>query len=190
MTKDRSDPLELSDDTLRALVRAYGSAPPYGSVDWDSLAQRVAQDAQIELERRQLAAGTQPWIEANGETYIARASRSLQIDDGGRSRRRVSGRVRWRWWEVTAGWVRPAMIAAAVVSAIAVSLNVALPDVSAPATGDSTQMSASEYATEVRDAGDSAMEAAVVDRTSGQQYDLQLAPETRDQIFTEVVNER
>jgi hypothetical protein len=188
-----SPEFELSDDTLRALLRAYGSTPPYSSVDWEALALRVAQDAQHELERRQAATGTAPWNAMEGERGSLKLARSLQIDHGGRSRRRVSSRVVRRWWEVTAGWVRPVMIAAAVVIALATSLTVALPNIPAVtvASGDtSTTLSGSEYATEDRDAGDSAMEAAVVGRVSGQQYDLGLATPTRDQIFTEVVNER
>jgi hypothetical protein len=84
------------------------------------------------------------------------------------------------------------MIAAAVVVALATSLTLVLPNNPAAslASGDTVATRlASEYATEDRDAADSAMEAAVVGRASGQ-YDVGLAAPTRDQIFTEVVNER
>lgn len=77
---------------VRDLLRMHTGAP-HDRVDWDRLATRTVAGAGAELARRRARTG-RPW---------------------GAQRRR-----RGAWWEVAAGWVRPATAAAAVAALAAV----------------------------------------------------------------------
>ena len=189
---------ESAEATVRSLVQAYGTVPPYDRVEWNALAQRVVGDAQSELKRRLDRAAA--LSDAQAADRAEGISVPFGIVRGGGTRRRLCGadnrrslRIKRRWFEVTADWVRPAMLAAAVVSGVAVTLTIAAP--TSPGVmvyGDSAAAlaSASQSAYSDQDASDSAMEAAVVGRASDRQVDLQFGPSTRDAMFTAVVEER
>jgi hypothetical protein len=180
-------------DPFAELVRVHGAAPPYDAVEWKSLVHRVMGDAEGELERRRVSAA------ARAETMAHRAmGRVVPFDRGAGVlfSARTSGvrRLRGRWFEVTAGWVGPAMVAAAVVTGIAVTLNVTVPLTpgmygAGDSAGALVSASQATYGDDAQ-AGDSAMEAAVVGRAPDQQVDLELGPKTSDALLTAVVEER
>jgi hypothetical protein len=182
-------------------VQAYGTVPPYDAVEWNALALRVVGDAQSELKRRQIAATALSDAEAvegtDGIVVPFGLVRGARVSGDRSAARTTGGRFKRRWFEVTAGWVRPAMLAAAVVSCVAVTLTITAPaSPGAIASGDSAaalaSASQSAYSAADQDASDSAMEAAVVGggRESDRQADLQFGPRTRDAMFTAVVEER
>lgn len=181
-----------TEEAVAALVRAHGATPPYDSVDWNSLALRVVDNAQSELKRRQNT------VEARlRDGMIDHSLHLVTLTEGEHLRfSTVSGARRFRrqWFEVTADWVRPAMIAAGLVTAVAATLTVTTPMIPAGAgTGDSTALVATStgaYGVGDRDASDSAMEAAVVGRAGDTQVDMPFGPGTRDALFTAVVEER
>ncbi len=189
---------ESAEATVRSLVQGYGTVPPYDAVEWNALATRVVGDAQSELKRRQIAAAA----ESNERTVDAADGIVLPFGlvRGGLASGTPTGttgirRFKRHWFDVTAGWVRPAMLAAAVVSCVAVTLAIESPvSPGAIASGDSAaalaSASPSAYSAADQDASDSAMAAAVVGRASDRQVDLQLGPSTRDAMFTAVVEER
>jgi hypothetical protein len=86
------------DTALLALIRAHSQRAPAGAVDWNALAARIAEDGRGELAARHHAAH-----DGNGVRALRRATPH-------------------GWWEVTAGWVRPAIAAALVVSAISTAV--------------------------------------------------------------------
>lgn len=184
------------EDAIAALVRTHGATPPYDSVDWNALALRVVDNAQGELKRRQHVAP------GRLRDRMARRQRdnTLHLFHDGEVDRLAAApgtrRIGRHWFEVTAGWVRPTMIAAALVTAVAATLTMTMPSTpSGNGLGDSSAAlvsasTASSYAADDREAGDSAMEAAVVGRGTDQQVDLQFGPRTRDALFTAVVEER
>jgi hypothetical protein len=98
------------DTALLALIREHSQRAPTGSVDWSALAARIAEDGRGELAARH--------------------------SDGVRSLpRRTAPR---RWWEVTAGWARPAIAAALVVSAISTAVVLASPSAGSADAGDAS----------------------------------------------------
>jgi hypothetical protein len=103
------------DTALLALIREHSQPAPTGSVDWNALAARIVEDGRGELAARQRAA------------YDSDGIRTLL--------RRPAPR---RWWEVTAGWARPAIAAALVVSAISTAVVLASPSVTVADAGDSS----------------------------------------------------
>jgi hypothetical protein len=181
-----------TEDAVGALVRAHGATPPYDSVDWNSLAVRVVDNAQSELKRRQNT------VAARLRDGTIDHSLHLVTSSEGEYDRvaTASGgwRIRRQWFEVTAGWVRPAMIAAGLVMAVATTLTVTTPASPAVAgIGDSAALASAStgaYGVGDRDASDSAMEAAVVGRAGDMQVDMQFGPGTRDALFTAVVEGR
>jgi hypothetical protein len=96
------------DSATLALIREHQQPVPAGLVDWDALAARIADSGRAELSARQRAANA--------------------IGSHASLRRPAPG----RWWEVTAGWARPAIAAALVVSAISTAVVLASP----PAVAD------------------------------------------------------
>ncbi len=103
------------DTGLLALIREHSQPAPAGSVDWNALAARIVGDGRGELAARQRAA------------YDGDGVRTLL--------RRPAPR---RWWEVTAGWARPAIAAALVVSAISTAVVLASPSLAVADAGDSS----------------------------------------------------
>jgi hypothetical protein len=101
------------DTALLALIREHSQPAPASSVDWNALAARIVEDGRGELAARHRAA------------YDGDGIRTLQ--------RRPAPR---RWWEVTAGWARPAIAAALVVSAISTAVVLASPSVTVADAGD------------------------------------------------------
>src|ERR1700728_3952848 len=83
------------DTALLALIREHSRRVPAGSVDWNALAARIVEDGGGELAALHRTA------------YDSHGVRTLLRHPAPR-----------RWWEVTAGWIRPAIAAALVVSAI------------------------------------------------------------------------
>jgi hypothetical protein len=103
------------DSAMLALIREHQQPVPAGLVDWDALAARIADSGRAELSARQRAANT---IGAHAPLL----------------RRPAPG----RWWEVTAGWARPAIAAALVVSAISTAVVLASPPTVAVADAEDT----------------------------------------------------
>ncbi len=135
------------DTALLALIREHSQPAPAASVDWNALAARIIEDGRGELAARQRGA------------Y-----------DGDGARRLLRPPAPRRWWEVTAGWARPAIAAALVVSAISTAVVLASPSVA------------------IADAGDSNTGAWL--QTLGANGTTTAAgPATRDSLFSEVVSQ-
>jgi hypothetical protein len=134
------------DAALLALIREHQQPVPARSVDWDALAARIVDGGRAELSARQRSA------------HAIGAQASL--------RRAAPG----RWWEVTAGWARPAIAAALVVSAISTAVVLASPTVT------------------VADADDAGTAAWL--QTLGATGSITVAPPlNRDSLLSEVVNQ-
>ena len=102
------------DTALLALIREHNQPAPAGSVDWDALAARIVEDGRGELAARHHAA-----YDGNDVRTLRRATPH-------------------RWWEVTAGWARPAIAAAVVVSAISTAVVLTSPSLAVADTGDAS----------------------------------------------------
>lgn len=135
------------DTALLALIREHSEPAPAGSVDWNALAARIVEDGRGELAARQRAA------------YDGDGVRTLL--------RRPAPR---RWWEVTAGWARPAIAAALVVSAISTAVVLTSPSVA------------------VADAGDTST-AAWLQTFGATGITTAATPATRDSLFSEVISQ-
>jgi hypothetical protein len=135
------------DTALLALIREHSQPAPAGSVDWNALAARIVGDGRDELAARQREA-------CDGD-----GARTLQ--------RRPAPR---RWWEVTAGWARPAIAAALVVSAISTAVVLTSPS------------------TVVADAGDSST-AAWLQTFGAAGTTPATSPANRDSLFSEVIGQ-
>lgn len=135
------------DTALLALIREHSQPAPAGSVDWNALAARIVEDGRGELAARQRRA------------YDGDGVRSLLRPPAPR-----------RWWEVTAGWARPAIAAALVVSAISTAVVLASPFVV------------------VSDAGDSST-GAWLQTLGANGTTTALTPATRDSLFSEVISQ-
>jgi hypothetical protein len=135
------------DTALLALIREHSRRAPAGSVDWNALAARIVEDGRGELAARQRAA------------YDSDGVRTLL--------RRPAPR---RWWEVTAGWARPAIAAALIVSAISTAVVLASPSVAVADTGDSSA-------------------AAWLQALGATSTVTAATPATRDSLFVEVIGE-
>jgi hypothetical protein len=134
------------DSALLALIREHHQPVPARSVDWDALAARIVDSGRAELSARQRAAQA-----IGGHAPL---------------RRPAPG----RWWEVTAGWARPAIAAALVVSAISTAVVLASPTVT------------------VADADDTGTAAWL--QTLGATGNVTVAPAlNRDSLLSEVVNQ-
>jgi hypothetical protein len=128
------------DSALLALIREHQQRVPARSVDWDALAARIVDSGRAELSARQ---------------RLAHA---------------IGAHAPGRWWEVTAGWARPAIAAALVVSAISAAVVLASPTVT------------------VADADDSGTAAWL--QTLGAAGNVTVTPAlNRDSLLSEVVNQ-
>jgi hypothetical protein len=140
-------------DAVSTLVRTYACRPPYDAVDWDAVAARILSAADAELGRRRTLAGR-------------------------------AGALRWRvraWWEVTAGWARPAVAAAVAMIAVATALVIANPGTTPVADAASTaEMTATADGVDAVMLGSPATEAAFTEA----------GPITRDSLFSAVVDGR
>ncbi len=138
-------------DPVSTLVRTYASRPPYNAVDWDAVAARIVSAADAELQRRRTLAGR-------------------------------AGVLRWRvraWWEITAGWARPAVAAAVAMIAVATALVIANPAASPMTDNASTaEMTATADGADAVMLGSPATEAAFTEA----------GPITRDSLFSAVVD--
>jgi hypothetical protein len=101
-----------TDAEMLALIREHHEPVPVGAVDWNALATRIVGSGSAELSARQRAAYT-----------IGTHAPLL----------RPSPRP---WWEVTAGWARPAIAAALVVCAISTAVVIASPTVTVADASD------------------------------------------------------
>jgi hypothetical protein len=101
-----------TDAEMLALIREHHEPVPVGAVDWNALATRIVGSGSAELSARQRAADT---IGTHAPL------------------RRPSPRP---WWEVTAGWARPAIAAALVVCAISTAVVIASPTVTVADASD------------------------------------------------------
>jgi hypothetical protein len=103
---------DQTDAAMLALIREHHEPVPVGAVDWNALATRIVGSGSAELSARQRAA------------YTIGTHAPL---------RRTSPRP---WWEVTAGWARPAIAAALVVCAISTAVVIASPTVTVADASD------------------------------------------------------
>jgi hypothetical protein len=103
------------DTALLALIREHSRRVPAGSVDWNALAARIVEDGRGELAALHRAA------------YDSHGVRTL-----------LRHPAPHRWWEVTAGWIRPAIAAALVVSAISTAVVLASPSALVADAGDTS----------------------------------------------------
>jgi hypothetical protein len=135
------------DTALLALIREHAQRVPAGSVDWTALAARIVEDGRGELAARHRAA--------------------YDSDDVRTPLRRPTAR---RWWEVTAGWARPAIAAALVVSAISTAVVLASPSVAAADAGDTSS-------------------AAWLQTLGATGTAIAATPANRDSLFSEVIGQ-
>ena len=101
-----------TDAEMLALIREHHEPVPVGAVDWNALATRIVGSGSAELSARQRAAYT-----IGTPAPLGRPSPHP-------------------WWEVTAGWARPAIAAALVVCAISTAVVIASPTVTVADAGD------------------------------------------------------
>jgi hypothetical protein len=104
-------------DALSAIVRAHATRPPYNAVDWDGFAARITSAAAPELDRRRKAAR---WSDSRRDRFRVRA-----------------------WWEITAGWARPALAAAVATIAVAGTLVLATWGATSALSADGATVTAS-----------------------------------------------
>jgi hypothetical protein len=172
---------DLSSAAVLALLRAHGAPAPYDSVDWTRLAQRIVATGHDELASRRHSAIDSPVIVRSGR----RPDTSPETSPGGATAtsegaaRRTAGR---RWWEVTAGWARPTIAAAVVVSAVSAALAVGSPAASVVESGDAAGAAWIQSL-----AGRSST--GLVDRSAGIAIDPPVGTAARDSLFTEVVEQ-
>jgi hypothetical protein len=139
-------------DAVSALLRTYGNQPPYDAVNWEGIAARILAASDADLARRRSLAGR-------------------------------GGVVPWRvraWWEVAAGWARPAVAAAVAMIAVASALVIATP-AAAPASG-----AAGTTVTASTDGADAAMLGSQTSDVASSEA----MPITRDSLFSAVVDGR
>jgi hypothetical protein len=158
----------LADNVVRALVRAHGAAPPYEGVDWDALTARVLAAGRYELEtQHQRATGRR----------------------GGFRPTRATG-VR-AWWQVAAGWIGPAALAAAAVGSVAGVLATGATGLAASNTGDET--AAASASVDARSDWQAALDGRGTEATRDAAGDLAgqaAAPAfTRDSLYDAVVTQ-
>jgi hypothetical protein len=171
---------DLSGAAVLALVREHRRPAPYGAVDWALLEQRIIASGRDELATRQQSALAvaapslvQPGRRFGSSHGIARAS------SGAETTWRPAGR---RWWEVTAGWARPAIAAALVVCAVSTAVVLGTPAVSVAESSDS---GAAAWLQSLSGNGS----AAFADRPAGSVIDPALSTANRDSLFHEVVEQ-
>ena len=179
---------DLSDEALRALLREHGKPAPYDSIDWTGLAQRIVASGREEFAARQQSgiavvspATGQPsrWSESSRAARRASAGASGGASAAAAAARRPVG---GRWWEVTAGWARPTIAAAVVVSAVSAALALASPATAAQESGD-----AASAAWVQNLAGGSST--TLADRPAGIVLDPALGAASRDSLLTAVVEQ-
>jgi hypothetical protein len=105
-----------TDAEMLALIREHHEPVPVGAVDWTALATRIVDSGSAELSARQRAA----YMIGTHAGAHAPLRRPLPHP----------------WWEVTAGWARPAIAAALVVCAISTAVVIASPIVTVADVGD------------------------------------------------------
>jgi hypothetical protein len=143
-------------DTVPSLVQMAVCRPPYDAVRWDTLAERIVASAQDDLARRRGVVG---------------------LPSGTGLRRGVRA-----WWEVTAGWARPALAAAVTMIAVAAALMIATP--AAPSAGTGGDGTIAGTLTASTDA----MDAVMLGTPST--LSVESSPVTRDSLFSTLVDER
>jgi hypothetical protein len=144
-------------DPVLSLVQLAACRPPYDTVRWDALADRIVADAQDELGRRRTVAGVP-------------------------SVRNVRRGVR-AWWEVTAGWARPALAAAVAMIAVAAALVISTPGaLSGVAATDATTAGTLAASTDAID--------AVMLETPSSVSEFESSPVTRDSLFSALVGQQ
>jgi negative regulator of sigma E activity len=147
-----------SSDPVSELVRTYASRPPYEAVNWDAMEARIVAGSNEELERRRVAA-------SRGRAGVFR--------------QRVTA-----WWEVTAGWARPAMAAAVAAVAVATALVV-----TTPATSPSMASTDNSATTELTSNSD-AVDAVILGTESNASAVSESNPISRDSLFSTLVDHR
>lgn len=159
-TLDDPDPMQnraavagLTHEDLKGLVRIHACRPPYGAVHWDALGARIVAAGEDEMALGRSARAGNP----------AGTAVRLQVSEA---------RAR-QWWDVAAGWARPALAAALIVGSVAGALAVRTP---AAEAGD-TSAAASAWLQSVTGGG-----SALVDRATD-------AAATPDSLFTAVVEQ-
>lgn len=155
MHHTRHDGQDAGDD-MWSLAQMAACKPPYDAVRWDSLAERIVAGAQDELARR-------------------RAGARLP---GGTSQRRGAR----AWWEVTAGWARPAVAAAVAMIAVAAALVIATPGAPSVASGGDTAPATTLAA------GTDGIDAMMLEPSSAAAIGVESSPPTRDSLFSALVD--
>lgn len=154
---DHHPPLQDEVDPVLSVVQTAASRPPYDAVRWDALADRIVAGAHDELARRRASAG---------------------LSSGKSQRRGVRA-----WWEVTAGWARPAMAAAVAMIGVAAALMVATPATPSGATGTDAPSAGTLAAS--TDAIDAVMLGAPSSASS-----FESSPPSRDSLFSALVGQQ
>lgn len=142
-------------DDVSSLVHLAACKPPYDTVRWDALAERIVAGAQDELARRRVGA------RLPGGTSLRRGVRA--------------------WWEVTAGWARPAVAAAVAMIAVAAALVIATPGAPLSASGGDTTTATTLAA------GTDAIDAMMLE-TPNAAVSVEPSPPTRDSLFSALVD--
>lgn len=143
----------VTDEALEGLLRLHARRPPYGAVHWDALGARIVAAAEDEM-----TLGPWPWA-------VNRAGIAVRLPATDAPAR--------QWWDVAAGWARPALAAALVVGSVAGVLAVGTPAVD---SGD-TSAAAFAWLQSVTGGG-----SAIADRPTD-------AASTPDSLFTAVVEQ-
>ncbi len=154
MDHTRHDGQDAGDD-VPSLMHIAACKPPYDAVRWDALAERIVAGAQDELARRRMGA------RLPGGTSVRRGVRA--------------------WWEVTAGWARPAVAAAVAMIAVAAALVIATPGALSIASGGDTTTATTLAA------GTDAVDAMMLE-TSSAAVSVESSPPTRDSLFSALVD--
>jgi len=151
----RLDRGDRAPDPTAQLLRAHGRQPPYDAVEWDRLAARIAAGAGPELTRR-------------------RAMMPL-------GRPQFTPPVR-PWWEIAAGWARPALAAAISTIVVAAALLTATAGTTSASAGQSTGQSTAATT------GADGVDAVMLGGSSAATPAVDGAAMTRDSLFSTLVN--
>jgi hypothetical protein len=132
---DRPTDAMLSEEAVVRYLHAHGRRAPLSAVDWDGLAERVIESARPHLGWR--AQGARSGVSAAPRPWVR--DERARTGSAGRGDRAAAAH---QWWEVTAGWARPAVAAALLVSAISGLLALAGPSMSVSDAADTAATTA------------------------------------------------